>query len=538
MASETIKPDSMLEANFMIKDVKVYERHNPPNKEPSLYVRFYIWFKESRCNKLIEIDVMELEKLKWTELDYRVRFNPQIAHSKISRILADQIKGALVGLHKDTEYCLGCVGFFKIEGQPVFCMGDKIASSENISAANKIKLLPIGRSLDIDPQLSEKDATVEMLNFISICPDPCRIILAQVLVYLMRQAYVEAGNEPSFSVFLLGTTGTKKTTLSAFLTQIYNRREGIKDPTRLNASVPAAVDLLMRADNEVIVLDDLFPADSKQVCRRQEETLIEITRYIGDGTVPAKMNGKKVRTGHPNCGVLFTGEYLIGEGSDAARMLPVEMTEIGDSTMTYFQNRSLAISTFYYYYISWFVANYDEVVSFLGQWLNQYRNTDLNVHGRLQNTHFFLNTAYFLFLQYCYEKSVLSEENVKLFGENFNELLTRLVKKQDQRVRQKAIGSSKCFLDCIKELYQNETWVIADNPSRFDERIHNGVIFKNCLCLRGECFKKYFPQSTLKEIAEDLLASDALIPGKDSITKQIHALKGKRFYFIPIECLK
>ncbi len=162
----------------------------------------------------------------------------------------------------------------------------------------------------------------------------------------------------------------------------------------------------------------------------------------------------------------------------------------------------------------------------------------MKVHGRLQNTHFFLNTAYFLFLQYCCEKSVLSEKNVKLFGENFNKLLTQLIKKQDQRVRQKALGGSKCFLDCIRELYRNESLMIADNTEKFREEMHDGVIFKSCLCLRGKCFKKYFPQVDLADIVNDLIANDALECGKQSSAKQIYSLKGKRFYFIPIECLK
>jgi hypothetical protein len=491
MRGALVKPNSRLGSNFEIEIYKFYERYIPPNKNPSIYIGFSVKFEGNRRSQLIETNVMELEKLQWAELDYRIRFNPRIAPSKISRILADQIRGILADLHKGTEYHLDNIGFLKIENEPLFCMGDKFIRSTSISTAIEIKLQPMERSLDIDSQLSEKDAIVEMLNLISICPDPCRVILAQVLVYLMRQAYVDAGEEPSFCVFLQGATGTKKTTLSAFMTQIYNRREGIKEPLRLNASVPAAVDILMEANDEVVVLDDLFPADSRQVCRKQEETLIEITRYIGDGTVPAKMNGKKVRTGHPSCGVLFTGEYLIGEGSDAARMLPVEMTEIDDVKLKYFQDKPLIVSTFYYYFIVWFVGNYDDIVVFLGQWLNQYREIGLRVHGRLQNTHFFLNTAYFLFLQYCFEKSVISEKNVKLLGENFNELLTKLIKKQDQRVRQKDLGGSKCFLDCIRELYRNESLIIADNLKEFSEKIHDGVIFKNYMCLRGKCFKNY-----------------------------------------------
>ena len=538
MREVIVTPDPELGSNFLIKILKFYKCYKPPDKEPSLYISFYAKIKGGYYSQTIEVNVLELNDFQWAKLDYRIRFNSQIAPSKINRVLTDQIRDALADLPKDREYHLENVGFLKIGGGALFCMGDKSIKSAGISADVELKLLPMERRLDIDSQLSEEDAIAEMLNLISICPNPCRVILAQVLVYLMRQAYVDAGEEPSFCVFLQGATGTKKTTLSAFLTQIYNRREGIKDPVRLKASVSAAVEILMKANDEVIVFDDLFPADSGQVCRKQEETLIEITRYIGDGTVPAKMNGKKIRTGHPKCGVLFTGEYLIGEGSDAARMLPVEMTEIDGVKLKYFQDKPLIVSTFYYYFIQWFVNNYGDIVSFLGQWLNQYRKVDLKVHGRLQHTHFFLNTGYFLFLQYCFEKSVISENNVKNFGKNFNELLTILVKKQNWRVRQKSLGNSKRFLDCIRELYGKGALIIADNPLKFNEKMHDGVVFKNYVCLRGKCFKKYFPQDDLKDIIDDLIVNNALDCGKKCTAKQIHGLGGKRFYFIPLKCVK
>ena len=60
----------------------------------------------------------------------------------------------------------------------------------------------------------------------------------------------------------------------------------------------------------------------------------------------------------PRCGVLFTGEYLIGTGSDAARLFPVEMQQPDGVKLKYFQDRPLVISTFYYFYISWFVSHY------------------------------------------------------------------------------------------------------------------------------------------------------------------------------------
>jgi len=194
----------------------------------------------------------------------------------------------------------------------------------------------------------------------------------------------------------------------------------------------------MGLSDQVKVFDDLFPANSNQVRKKQEENLAEITRYIGDGTIPARIKGSNVRTGHPRCGVLFTGEYLIGEGSDAARLLPVEMTKPDTSALSRFQMRPLIISTFYHDFITWAINSYDAVVSYLKEWWEAYYNTDLNVHDRLRETHFFLNNAYVLMLTYCGEKNVLSKEEIAQLHGDFLDLLSKLVHEQQERVSPKA----------------------------------------------------------------------------------------------------
>ena len=90
-----------------------------------------------------------------------------------------------------------------------------------------------------------------------------------MLVALLRQAYEDAGSRPSFCIFLHGRTGTQKTTLASFLTQIYNRADGIAEPTRLNTSHASAVEMLIDLTDQVKVFDDLFPAASDSIRKKQ-----------------------------------------------------------------------------------------------------------------------------------------------------------------------------------------------------------------------------------------------------------------------------
>ena len=398
-------------------------------------------------------------------------------------------------------------------------------------------------NLDFDSNITEKEAVAWMLELISLSPNAGRVISTHSLLYLMRKVYEDVWKSPCFSLFLHGLTGTKKTTISAFLTQVYNRDRGIASPPRLNSSISAAVAIIYEKRDCVVVLDDLFPAESTDIKRKQEETLFEITRIIADGIEPGRMRGKQVAKAPPTCGVLFTGEYLIGTGSNAARLLPVEMTPIDGERLKQFQDNPLIVSTFYYYFVKWFISNYYTITDLLKQWLEVYRGVHLNVHARLQETHYFLNTTYALLLQYCYEINIISEQEAKSLHLSFLSLLTSLVQTQNERANRNNVSEPGVThpLARIRTMYHDGDFSIADSAKQFI-RGHDGLIHDGCLCLRGESFRKKVCTSlsttNYDEVLDTLEAQGALKRGKDKRTIQIYGTNGKRFYAIPLEKLR
>lgn len=466
--------------------------------------------------------------------------NPEVPEIKIRRYLENSVKEALTNAPTRRIYQLSRTGIFIIKGEAIFCTGlEAIRSPASTISDEEIEVLQIKQHLEIDSELSEPEAARKMFDFMSLSPNAGRVILAHKLIYLMYQAYVEVGKRPNVCVFLYGKTGTNKTTYSAFLTQMYNRNGGIVSPRRLNASIAAAVETIAEASDDTIVLDDLFPVESNSIRRQQEETFLEVTRYIADGTLPARMRGKKLLGGSPRCGVVFTGEYIVGSGSDAARLLPVEMTLPNSEQLKYFQDHPLIVSTFYSFFIKWLVENYGEIVALLKAWLFEYQKIDFGVHRRLQETHFFFNTAYVLLLQYCYEKNFFTREDAIRLHNSFRDLLTALVRQQDRKVSQKASKKveSKSYWECIRALYNNGQLSIADSIKSFDKEINDGVIHKNSLYLRGDKLSGYFPEAEISDIVDELVSLEVLEIGKSSRTKQISALRGLRFYVVPLRYL-
>lgn len=524
-------------------DVLLHRRvnvHKDSRSDSVPHIEVSLNFERGESGNKTRVPLPKLESIDWKALDYQATYNPQVAVAKANRYIAAEIRSKLDDLPTTEVYRLSHPGMYTINGEPVFCTGNEVIrpSSSGVQKP-EIECEHMSQRLDFDPDLSEGEAAAEMLNLISLFPDPGRIILSQVLVALMRQAYEDAGKAPSFCVFLYGTTGTQKTTIAKILTQIYNRGDGLAELTRLNASPASAVEMMMNLPDQVKVFDDLFPADSPQVRKGQEETFSEITRYVADGTIPARMKGSKLCEGCPKCGVLFTGEYLVGKGSDAARFLPVKMTKPDTKALKYFLRQPLIVSTFYHNFIFWLVENYDEIVVYLKDWLDVYRETDLGVHDRLRETHYFLNSAYSLLLEYCEKKGVLEEDDVLRFHSSFVELLNRLVREQNERVSPSATVSATLgnVLEQIRALYRNRHLSIANNKHQFNDSQHDGIIHSGCLCLRPHTLSHIFPSSDINDIARELETEGALTKGKDGLTKKISAIHGKYCYCIPLKYL-
>jgi len=505
------------------------------------YVRIRPEFDDGYFGTAIDIPWAVVKQSSWWEKETHCRLNPEVPESKIRRYLENAVKEAMEGAPMRKIYQLSRTGLFMIKEEAIFCTGlEVVRLSTSTISDEEVEVLRLKQHLEIDSKLSEAEAVSKMFDFISLSPNAGRVILAHKLIYLMYQAYVEAGKKPNVCVFLYGKTGTNKTTFSAFLTQMYNRSSGIASPCRLNASIAAAVEKITEVSDDTVVLDDLFPAESNSIRRQQEETFLEVTRYIADGTIPARMKGKNILEGSPRCGVVFTGEYIVGRGSDAARLLPVEMQRPDSDKLKYFQDHPLIISTFYYYFIRWLVENYGEIVALLKAWLCEYQKKDSGVHRRLQETDFFFNTAYALLIQYCCDKIFLTKgDAIRLFN-SFRELLTALVQQQDERVFQETSRKeeSKNYWECIRALYKNRQLSVADSAKCFDKDLNDGVIHNNILYLRREKLSEYFPEADISDIADELASQGVLEVGKNSRTKQISVLRGMRFYAIPLKYLE
>lgn len=504
--------------------------------DSELLARVRLIFTDDSKSKEFTLPISDLADVNWFSLDTRCLLNPDCARA--GRYLAHIIHSAIPAASVVKEHHISRLGTHTINDIPGFNMGDQIIWHPNAKTPCVV-IEPTPYKLAIG-DYSEREALVGMLKVVKLSFDAGRAIFAQSLVYVMRSVFISAGIIPCCILFLVGKSGGKKTTYASFMTQLYNRDNGIARPTRLNASIPAAVEILSTMSDCVVVMDDLCPAEANDIKKHQEKTLFEITRIIADSSGRARMNGAKVTQKTITSGLLLTGEYNVGAGSDAARLLPISLTSpIDNVKLSECQREPLIVSSFFRYFIEWYIENYFQIRDLLTRWLTNFRRVDLGVHGRLHETFFCLNSAYKLFLTYCAEGMYILPEEAQKQQRSFQNLLVSLVKEQQKRVDQdKSSETGKVdYTALIYTLYKRNAFHLAKSIDKFKD--HDGLLHNDLLCLRGENLlshvQKIAPSASLSEVRHALIAKDALWLDGEGKNKKVGR---RRFYAIDLKKLK
>jgi hypothetical protein len=514
------------------------------DEKTETYVRFHLLFTDGAKS---EVNIVALSDLGnadyWFDLNLRCQIDPDCTRAK--QYLLNIVRFALPFVPVNALHFIDRLGTNIINGTPVFCTGGRLYWPPGKENTDIILKLP-SRILAIDPELTEREAVVEMLELVNLSPEAGKMIFTYCLSSVIRAVYADAWKAPCGVLFVIANSGEKKTIYTSLQAQLYDRDKGFVTPTQLNASFAAVKTILSAPENSdcAALFDDLFPTGSNRIKRDLEELFRRLLRFIGNQKSPARMYGKEVSEKAPQCGVIVTGEYEIGTGSEAARCLIVKIsTPLDRIKLQECWDKPLAASTFYHFFIQWYISKYHEIRDVLKKWLNDYRNLDFGVHDRLQEMHYGLSSAYKLFLCYCVEKAFTSIENAQAQQRSFEKLLTNLVLEQDNRVQQGKDNTSEKidFLELIRALYKNDVFRLAKSGKRFDSEPekYDGVVYGGLLCLRGEKLlakiNRTVPCATLKDVKSSLLSGGALWLDGEGKNKKVGQ---RRFVGIRLKKLK
>ena len=526
-------------ANFLVKVIHLKKIQYPDHIDKIILAKIY--FTKKICIR-VEIPLDELDRFDWTKCDERCVINKQRRTARA--YLNDYIRRHLCGAPVRNMTGIEHQGLHLVDGHAVFLAGDKLITPEgHDDLSNKIKVNPCDFRLDIDTELSPKDAFSGMMELMSLNCEIGQVLVAHTISGLIRQAYKEIGYIPCAVLVVVGKSGMFKTHYIAHMVQLYNRNDEIKPVTRLNSTSRFIEDILYEYAECTAVIDDLHTGSSSTIKRNNENTAEEIIRRISDDTGRGIKSGNSLVQKSFRGNAILIGEYFNGKGSTVPRALYANITEKIDGRILdeYQRHKKLVVSTFYYYFLQWYVNNYHQICSELDRELTKHRQTDYEskLHSRLLDTMFYLTASYNLFLQFCKESGFITDEQANIGKSSFAAQVCRLCIEQQNRY---ALPNTD-YLSLISKAYKKGRFKIAKDTTSFDENKHDGVIHYNCLCLYSKRFDSVMsdiiPNYDHKDLVDTLKKEGALkihsSDGKNDV--KICGLK-KRFFAIPLHKLK
>jgi hypothetical protein len=220
-------------------------------------IRFVIQFMDGTKSEPHTMSISEMKAIDWLSLDKRcVTFS---SVNKCDKIIYDYVKDQLAALPTSKVYRITHSGFHIIEGKPLYYVGNLPIWDDNEGDRPEIEFTGKTDLFDIDTATYPPErAIAEMLNLVNLTPIAGSVILSHMLLNIMRSAFVSVGITPTNIPFLVGETGSFKTTYSTFMTQLYGRQSRMEKPSRLNTTASAFETILSEIHDRVEILDDLL----------------------------------------------------------------------------------------------------------------------------------------------------------------------------------------------------------------------------------------------------------------------------------------
>lgn len=512
------------------------------------FVRLKLHFENGESEETI-VPLSKLDRIDWSNVNNRCIINSHYKNAKW--YIGNIIRASLNTAKRETRYKPEKLGIFHFNETVVFIAGNRVITrspAAGFESSFELEHLPF--RLDIETGLTSNQAFEGMKELISLSPEIGRVLVAHVISGIARSAFREAGFIPCAVLVIVGESGMLKSHYVPHLVQLYNRSDEIRADTRFNSTQRFVEDILYEYSECTVVIDDLHTAEAKGIKKTNEATAEEIIRRISDNTGRGHKEGNALVQKKFSGNVVFIGEYIIGKESTIPRALVVNLTKRPDGKILdkYQRQHPLLVSTFYYFFIQWYVDHFYEICEWINTRLTKFREVaaNSNFHGRLNDTRFYLQTAYMIFLEFCKESGFITEQDALDEYRSFDSQLVALIRAQQARFKpDKTELKSVDYLKLIRRLYKKGKFCLADSANTFHPDKHDGLIYYNCLCLRRKnlekLIRKDFTNIQIDDVIKSLADRQALKQVKDKRTVKISTINKSfgaiRFYAIWLNML-
>ena len=403
--------------------------------------------------------------------------------------------------------------------------------------------------------------TAASLLWQNVAPEEIMLpLLAFTFLSPLNHFLKAAGCEPKFVLFLVGKTGSRKSTLAALMLSFFGKFTASELPLSFRDTANSILHNAFSLKDVLTVIDDLHPS-SRQEEQKMNGTAQAVMRTYGDRTGKGRLRADStpMESRPPQGNTIITAEFApdIGE-SGTARYFALELKEkdVDLETLTAFKKEAAngTLQRCMFAYTEWIQETFlhseeakQEFVRFLNSHFlscrEEFRKSGIRCHGRVPEAVAHLQMGMDFFLLFLKEKEVMDEESNAEIQQRFKEILYRIASRQAE-----SIDQDKPTHKFICKLYA----LLESNQAYVDDKNNPGELgFGTCLGYQDDTFlylhselchkvvRKFCEEQgenfscTHKSLLKAMAEEGLILPGKEQNTRPLRVgSKQKRVVYL------
>ena len=405
----------------------------------------------------VEVPTSSFESMGWVtgEWDTRAIVSAsQTAKSRLREAILLQSQNA------DRRIIFSHTGWRDIDGQPAFLTASGALELPNVDVEVEDDLLNYRLPAPVEDPTEAIRASFEFLRIGSL-----KVLLP--LWSVMFLAPLSEILEPAFTLFVVGPSGSYKSTLTALALNHFGEKfDEFHLPAAWRDTQNKLEKSLFLAKDLPLVIDDWAPGQDSAKAREMEVKAEHVIRAQGNlqgrGRLRSDTSSRKKYI--PRGLLITSGEQLPGGHSHTARIFTVEVesSDIDLSKLTAGQERRHLYSIAMTHYILWLQEKLDQLKKELRKqwklWRDQARAEQM--HPRLFGEVAWLYAGLTLALDFMSESGVIDPTEAAEMSKNGWELFVKLAEEQGSRVEEQRPG--KRFVAVLASLVNQGKAVLWD----------------------------------------------------------------------------
>ena len=408
----------------------------------------------------IKVNYNKLENMQWIynpEWDLLPQIYPPKSNHK--EYVYAAIQNLSNGINKETIY--EHTGFRKVNGKLTYLYQDgAIGGNKDIKV--DLSSISLERYKFTNKNYDLKESIKTSLSILDLAKKEITIpILAITYLSPLRSLFLEENIPLGFVTWLVGESGSQKSSLSALIVSHFGDFERDTLPGGFKDTVNSIEKKAFTLKDTLFAIDDYYPSQTLQEGKKMDAVAESLFGLYGDRQARSRMkqDGQTVKMGFSARGMcIVTGESFPNMAeSRTARALIIEIArgDIDLNLLSKIQNNKEQLSFCMKEYIQYVIANYNEIKKNCKSKFIEYRNKANQdfAHGRIPEIIASEYMGIELFLEFANNKQAITYEKMQqLKIESWNNLIKAA---QKQSMKTEENRTDNMFFRAVQELLES-----------------------------------------------------------------------------------